>query len=253
MLTVQKLKPQVFEVTLQGIVTKDDIDTMKRELTPVLESEGPIGLVIRAEDWADATADAIAEDMKFEFGQLPQWAKIAKLAMVTDLQAFSALLKWIDPVLPMIDMRSFASTEIEAARAFASDLPGTSPDASGRGIRLLADGSDGVVAFEVDGRITKSDVDAVFAPLQGVLQSDRKVNLLAVFRNWDGFDPALFMDSGLMSNKFGMIGHMERYAIVGAPGWMRSLVQTMAPMMPFEMRFFDAESEAEAHTWVGWT
>lgn len=252
MLTVKELKPQVYELTLKGVVEKADIETMERELTPALKGDGPLGLVIRAEDWTDLTADAMAEDMKFEFGLLPQWAKIAKMAIVTDLQAFSALFRWIDPILPMIEMRAFPSSEAAEAHAFASDLPDRATAGSGPGIKLLADGSNGVVAFEVDGRITEKDVDAVFAPLEGVMESDAKINVLAKFTRWDGFDPALLMDRSTMGSKFGMIGHLKRYAIVGAPAWMRGMVSAMGPMMPFEMRFFEARDEAEARSWVGW-
>lgn len=141
MLTVKELKPHVYELTLKGIVEKADIERMERELAPALKGEGPLGLVVRAEEWRDVTADAMAEDMKFEFGLLTQRAKIAKMAVVTDLQAFSALLKWIDPILPMIGMRSFHSSEVAAAETFASDLSGRASAAGGPGIRLLADGS----------------------------------------------------------------------------------------------------------------
>lgn len=253
MLTVKEIKPNVYELTLRGVLEKSDIETMERELTPALKGDGPLGLIVRAEGWKDITADALAEDMKFEFGLLTQWAKIARMAVVTDLQAFSALLKWIDPILPMIEMRSFGASDVAAAEAFVSDLPERGGAAQGSGITLLADGSDGIVAFEVDGRITGKDVDAVFAPLEKVMKGDAKINVLAKFTRWDGFDPALMTDGSIMGSKFGMIGHMKRYAIVGAPSWMQGIISAMGPAMPFEMRFFDMKDEPAAREWVGWT
>ncbi|WP_299821031.1 STAS/SEC14 domain-containing protein [uncultured Jannaschia sp.] len=251
MLTVKELKPNVYELTLKGVVDKTDIETMERELTPALKGDGPLSLILRAEEWRDITADAMAADMRFEFGLLPQWAKIARMAVVTDLQAFEALMRWVDPIVPMIHMRSFPASEAAAAEAFASDLPDRAAAADGSGIRLLSDGSDGLVAFEVTGRITKSDVDAVFAPLEDVMQGDRKVGVLAKFNDWDGFDPGLFTDAGgMMGSKMGMAGHMTRYAVVGAPGWMRGMVSAMAPMMPFEMRSFEASDAAQAEAWA---
>lgn len=151
MLKVKELQPNVWELTLDGVLEKGDIETMERELTPALKGGHRLGLIVRAEGWKDITADALTEDMKFEFGLLAQWSKIAKMAMVTDLQAFAALLKWVDPILPMIDMKSFPSSEVAAAEAFASDLPDQAEADTGSGITLLADGSDGVIAFEVDG------------------------------------------------------------------------------------------------------
>jgi hypothetical protein len=251
MLKARALKPDVWELTLQGVLDKSDIEVMARELTPVLKGDGPLGLIVRAEGWKDITATAMAEDIKFEFGLLAQWAKIAKMAVVTDLQAISALLKWIDPILPMIDIKSFGSFEIAAAEAFAADLPAKGTAASGGGMKLLADGTNGVLAFEIDGIITKEDARKGMAPLESILWGERQINLFARFTNYGGFDPAILTEGSLMGSKMGAISHVGRYAIVGAPAWMKGLASGVAAMMPFEMRFFDAAEEAAARVWVG--
>lgn len=250
MLKVKELKPNVWELTLDGVLEKSDIQVMERELTPALKGDGPLGLIVRAEGWKDITADAIAEDAKFEFGMLAEWSKVARMALVTDLQAFAALLKWIDPVLPMIEMKSFGSSEVAAAEAFASDLPANVAGEAGSGVTLLSDGSGGLIAYEIDGRITAEDVDKVLKPLEPFLKGDKKVNLLVRFKNYEGFDPALLMDGSLMGSKFGAISHLGRYAIVGAPGWMKTMASGVAPMMPFEMRLFDAADDDAAWAWA---
>ncbi len=250
MLKIKELKPNVWEVTLDGVLEKSDIQTMERELTPALKGDQPLGLIVRAEGWKDITADAMAEDAKFEFGMLAEWSKIAKMALVTDLQAFAALLKWIDPILPMIDMQSFRSSDVAAAEAFVSDVPAKAADGTASGVTLLSDGSDGLIAYEIDGRITAEDVENVLAPLQPFLQGDKKVNLLVRFKTYDGFDPAILMDGSLMGSKFGAIAHLERYAVVGAPDWMKMMASGTASMMPFQMRLFDAADDDAAWTWV---
>ncbi|WP_324754312.1 STAS/SEC14 domain-containing protein [Roseovarius sp. Pro17] len=250
MLKIKELKPNVYEITMQGVLEKSDIETMERELTPVLNGDGPLGLIVRAEGWKDITADAIAEDMKFEFGLLAQWSKIAKMALVTDLQAFAAILKWIDPILPMIDMKSFGSSDVAAAEAFASDLPTKAAVGSDSGVTLLSDGKDGLIAYEIHGRITAEDVDKVLTPLEPHLKGDGKINLLVRFKSYEGFDPAILMDGSLMGTKMSAITHLGRYAIVGAPGWVKTIASGVAPMMPFEMRLFDVTEDAAAWTWV---
>jgi hypothetical protein len=42
------------------------------------------------------TTEALVEDMRFEFSLLPHWAKIARMAVVTEFQASAALLRWVD-------------------------------------------------------------------------------------------------------------------------------------------------------------
>ncbi|WP_099827414.1 STAS/SEC14 domain-containing protein [Oceaniglobus indicus] len=250
MLTVRELKPNVHEITLRGVLEKDDIERMERDLTPVLKGDGPIGLIVRAEDWQDITADALAEDAKFEFGMLARWSKVAKMALVTDLQAFAAVLKWMDPILPMIDMRAFASSEVAAAEAFVSDLPAKPGEATGTGVTLLADGRDGVIAYEIDGRITAADVDRVLAPLDALMQTDDRINLLVRFKSYDGFDPAILIDGSVMGSKMQAINHLGRYAVVGAPKWMAAMAGTVGAMMPFEMRTFDPTEDDAAWSWV---
>jgi hypothetical protein len=250
MITLKELKPNVIELTLEGVLEKRDIEMMERELTPLLEGDGPLGLIVRAEDWRDMTADAIAEDMKFEFGLLSQWSKIAKIALVTDLQAFGALMKWIDPILPMIEMKSFRASEVAAAEAFAADLPRASQAKTGQGITILSDGENGLLAYEVDGTITAEDADKVFCPLEPYLKGDKKINLLVRFKSFDGFDPALLTDGSLMGNKLSAISHVGRYAIVGAPEWMDAMVSSVGAMMPIEIRTFDASEDDDAWAWA---
>jgi hypothetical protein len=250
MLTVKELKPNVWVLTLEGVLEKGDIAIMERDLSPALNSDGPLGLIVRAENWKDLTGDAMAEDAKFEFGMLAQWSKFAKMAFVTDLQALAAVLKWVDPILPMIDMKSFPSSDVAAAEAFAADLPAKKNAAAGSGVTLLSDGKDGVIAYEIDGRITSDDVDKVLAPLEAHMKGDEKINLLVRFKDFDGFDPAILMNGSLIGTKMNAISHLGRYAVVGAPKWVTTMVGSVSAMMPFEMRMFDATEDAAAWIWV---
>lgn len=250
MLKIQELKPNVWELTLEGVLDKGDIQKMERALTPALKGYGPLGLIVRAEGWTDMSADAIAEDAKFEFGLLPEWSKIARMAVVTDLQAFAALLKWIDPILPMIDMKSFASSDVAAAEAFVCDLPAKQAAAAGGGVTLLVDGKEGVIAFEIDGRITTDDVDKLLAPLEAHMNGGEKINLLVRFKDYGGFDPAILANGPLMITKMNAFTHLGRYAVVGAPKWMVAMAGTVGAMMPFEMRTFDTSKDDAAWTWV---
>jgi hypothetical protein len=251
MLTVREIGPRVWELTLDGVVEKADIETMERELTPVLEGDGPLGLIVRAETWADITGDAIAEDARFELGLMNKWAKVAKMAIVSDLQAVAALLRWVDPILPMIDMRSFPASKAAEAEAFVSDLPRSRAEARATGgMTLLSDGSDGVIAYEIDGRISARDVYEMLEPLEACMKGDGKIDLLVRFKEFDGFDPALFGNASLFGAKFGAITHLRRYAVIGAPRWIAAMAGAAAALLPFEMRLFDASEDSAAWTWV---
>jgi hypothetical protein len=249
MLTVKELEPRILEVTLSGVVEKSDIDIMKRELTPALEADGKMGLILRMEDLEDVTGDALIADTRFEMSMLPQWSKVARVAVVTDKQAFEALLNWFDPILPMIEFRTFAPSEANAAESWAADLP-DGDTADGPGMRIVEDGSDGLLVFEIDGKMTEEAVERVFAAFDRAVEKKGKINLMVRVKDYEGFDLGLLADRETMTSKFGAIGKIGRYAVVGAPGWMRAMVQAMGPLMPLEIRAFDTTEDAEARAWA---
>ncbi|MFA8387469.1 MAG: STAS/SEC14 domain-containing protein [Pelagibaca sp.] len=248
MLIVKELKPRIFEITLSGTVEASDIETMKRDLTPALEAEGKMGLVLRMEKLDDVTGDALIADTRFEMSMLPQWSKVARVAVVTDKQAFEALLNWFDPILPMIEFRTFAPGEASAAESWAADLPKT--EAEGPGLRIVEDGSDGLLVFEIDGKLTEEAADRVFAAFDRAVEKHGKINLMVRVKDYEGFDLGLFGDRDFMTSKFGAIGKVGRYAVVGAPGWMRTMIASMGPLIPIEMRAFDMSEDTAARDWA---
>jgi hypothetical protein len=75
--------------------------------------------------------------------------------------------------------------------------------------------------------------------------------MLARVKNLGGFDPDIFMHRRLFSMKITAMLKVERYAIVGAPGWMNKALQTITPIFPqLDMRTFTADKEADAWAWL---
>lgn len=64
-----------------------------------------------------------------------------------------------------------------------------------------------------------------------------------------GFDLGVLGDRHYLASRFGTIGKVCRYAVVGAPGWMRATVQTIGPLMPLEIRAFAAKTDP-ARAWA---
>ena len=52
--------------------------------------------------------------------------------------------------------------------------------------------------------------------------------------------------------KLAAMQKVERYAIVGAPGWMRKILESVNPAFAeIDIRTFPADQEADAWTWLG--
>lgn len=244
MLPVRQRTPPIFEITLSGLVEASDIEIMKRDLTPAPEAEGKMGLVLLMEDLDDVTGDALIADTRFEMSVLPQWSEVARVALVTDKQAFEALLNWLDPFLPMIEFRTFAPSDASAAESWAADLPKT--DAEGPGMSLVEDGLDGLLVFEIDGKMTEEGAGRVCAVFDRAVERHGKINLMVRVDDYEGFDLGLRSGKDTMMSKFGAFGRVGRYAIVGAPGRMRAMIGSLGPLIPIEMGAFDMSEDAAA-------
>lgn len=60
------------------------------------------------------------------------------------------------------------------------------------------------------------------------------------------------MQAGLIPMKLAAIQKVERYAIVGGPGWLRKAVEAVNPLFEeIDMRTFAPEEEEAAWEWLG--
>jgi hypothetical protein len=136
---------------------------------------------------------------------------------------------------------------------WAAEIPaGRTKPGKKTSMRLIRTSKDDVIAFEINGAVSAEAVSSVMAELQQFLDSHDKVRMLAHIKHFGGVDPALFMQSGLMSMKLAAMQKVERYAIVGAPAWMQKAVRAMNPMFPdIDMRPFNEDEQDQAWNWLG--
>ena len=146
----------------------------------------------------------------------------------------------------ILNLGEFLRGYFSSPTAYALYIPGSNPFANGV-LVLTQDGADTLVQVDYDGNKSDAILPRTILRLENVTAT----SLIA--ENFGGFDPAILMDGSVMGSKLGAIGHVGRYAIVGAPSWVKAMVGTVGAMMPFEIRLFDAADEAEARSWVGMT
>jgi hypothetical protein len=119
-------------------------------------------------------------------------------------------------------------------------------------MRIVPTSKDDVLAFEINGVISSAELPGVIGQINAFLGRHDKVRLLGRIKHLGGFDPSIFMQSGLVSMKLAAMQKVERYAVVGAPGWMNRVLETVNPAFPdIDMRTFPADREADAWAWLG--
>ena len=249
MITIEKSPDNVLAIRLSGTVEKSDIEHMEEAFKDKLDAEDRFGLVVDMIDWSDITGDAIAEDTKFEFGLLGKLSRFPRTALVSDKQFPQAIAKFLDPLFPTVEIRTFTAKERDRAVGFASEL--TEVAAQGKhGLRLIDTGNPRLIAFEMEGVLTPDDVERVIAPLQAAFDSNQQIDVLGRITNYRGFDPSIFAQTSILSVKLTSLSHVRRYAIVGAPDWMKNFAGTIFSVLPVDMRLFGSDDEDEAWAWL---
>jgi len=157
--------------------------------------------------------------------------------------------KFLDPLIPAVEIRTFSSSERDQAIAFAAE-PVDPPTEPKHGVTVLETGSPQILGFEIEGRLSKADMDRVVEPLQHAFESDQKIDLIVVWKGGIRFDPSIITDASVISMKLSSVSHIRRYAVVGGPGWMKNVVGTVASALPIDIRVFGSDDEGDAWEWL---
>jgi hypothetical protein len=124
-------------------------------------------------------------------------------------------------------------------------------DTQGSSLRIIDTSRDDTLGFEIDGRLTEAELHAFAEQVNAFLKEGRPKRMLGRFRHYDGFElPALF-DREYLTMKLGLLGALERYAIVGGPAWLAFAVRALDPLFAVEVRHFEPEEEEAAWAWIG--
>ncbi|WP_206452847.1 SpoIIAA family protein [Aurantimonas marina] len=240
----------VLAFRLSGKVTGDDIARYKTLLEAMLKAHDAISLCVDITGLSDMEGDALIAGMKADLELLSHLRQFRRGALISDKEWPRALTGFFGPLFPNFEMKSFAPEQYDEALKWAAEPP-AAPKSDNPAVRFLPTSRNDVLGFELDGVISEKEFPAVLARINALFDSHEKVRLLGRIKHLGGFDPAILMQSGLISMKLAAMRKVERYAIVGAPGWMTKMISAMNPLFnDVDMQTFPAEREADAWAWV---
>ncbi len=232
-------------------LTGEDIKKYKFILDEKLINHDQLSMVVDFTGLSDMNADAFVEGTKADLELLRHINRFTRFAFVSGKEWPHALIGFMSALFPTVEMKVFPSDERNEAIRWASELPKAGkfqPPA----FRFLPTSKDDVLAFEINGVISEKEMPEVIKTFEIFLERHQKVRLLNRIKRFGGIDPAIFMQSGLLSIKLAAIQKVERYAIVGAPGWMCKVIETVNPAFAdMDMRTFPEDRESEAWAWLG--
>jgi SpoIIAA-like len=235
---------------LSGKLTGDDVKKYKNVFDQKLANHKHIGICVDLTGLSDMSAEAMIEDVKAEFELFTHLNQLSRCAVVSDKEWPQAVINLMKPLFPTFEMKGFTPNQCAEAIGWAAlaEAPKTVPPA----LRFFPTSKHDVLAFEINGVISSQEMPSIIKEFETFLERHEKVRLLNRIKHFGGIDPAVFMQSGLISMKLAAMQKVERYAVVGAPGWMRKIIETVNPAFPdLDMRTFSADEEADAWVWIG--
>ena len=117
--------------------------------------------------------------------------------------------------------------------------------------RIATDRPD-LYAFEIRGEVSAEAMESMARTMNAAFDAhDDKVDMLLVFRGFDGSEPGATFDLEVVASRVRALTNVARYVVVGAPESAATMIETMAKLMPVEAHTFPLERIAEAWTLLG--
>jgi hypothetical protein len=238
---------------LSGELTADDVEKSTKALTDALKDKERINIFTEVDGAITFTLEGLWKDLVNSVSNFGLRKKIFRLAVVSGSEIYAFLLRIEGLVFSSIEMRVFSPEQREEAFAWASKEPEPlpRPEPPRRAIHFLQTTNPNVFAYEVNGRVIEKDIEETVRELKSFFERTEKANILLRMKNFSGFDLSAFLNDDLYRVKFQALSKVERYAVIGAPTWMRNFLEIIDPAFKLKIRVFDVEDENAAWEWVG--
>ena len=253
MLEILEAPKHLVAFKLSKQLTAEDVDGSTKALTDALKDQERINIFAEIDASVSLTLEGLWRDLVNSVNSFGLIKKVSRLAVVSGSQVYSALLRVEGLVFSSIEMRVFRPEQRDEAFAWASKEPEAlpKPEPPKPAIHFLQTTSDSVFAYEIDGRVSDADIKDALKELKSKFDHHEKVNVLVRMKNFKGFDLSALLNDELYRVKYQSLSKVERYAVVGAPTWMRNFLELIDPAFSLKIQVFEPEDEEAAWEWVG--
>ena len=120
MIEILDAPDHVVALRLSGRLSGPDMDALTEAVEAKLARHERIGIVADLTPLAGLTLEALAKDIRYNISKLGDWKRFPREAVITDNSWMRAAMSALDPLVPHVEVRSFAPAERDAAVAWAS-------------------------------------------------------------------------------------------------------------------------------------
>ncbi|MDC8753643.1 STAS/SEC14 domain-containing protein [Erythrobacter sp. sf7] len=246
MIDIERISPKAHRMAVYGEITPDD--TAKFVAFAKAQNEAGEGgnILIDMVSMAGFSWAAVAEELA-HVPALMQWLyRLDRIALVADEGWIRSMARLESALLPGVVYAVYDADEAEAARAWV--LEESNRPHSGA-VQARDKGTD-VVVIELTGRLDRTEAENGLDLVRARLDMSGARKLMVVVRKWHGFDPDAALSTHVMQGKIELLARLDRYALVGGPGWLRQMADTFGPLVKPEVRSFADGEDAAALAWL---
>ena len=240
--------PGTVSFAVTGRITAEDIECIYEKVDEALSDAAAVHLYAEIEDFSGLDLEALRTSLSHGAKLLGQLGRLGRIAVVSEHKWIRTLARFESAVLPKVTYRIFEPDQRAAALDWVEgreDLP------YGHAMRVIDTDSDDVMGFEIDGHIGRAEMDAFAHQVNAKSADHAPRGVLVRYKSYRGIDPSAVFDREYIKMKLGLMDHLERYAVVGAPDWMREMVGLARAAFDVDFQTFDLDDEDDAWEWLG--
>ena len=107
-----------------------------------------------------------------------------------------------------------------------------------------------LLAFEVRDKITKGDIEWMASIVDGAMRAHDKIDMLIIMSHFQGAEFGATFDGYAIGVEARSVAHIRRYVVVGAPAFVKAMINLSGLILPVETKTFELEEEQAAWAWV---
>jgi hypothetical protein len=122
-------------------------------------------------------------------------------------------------------------------------------DLSRRIVPVPSDRSD-LLIFEIRNRISEADMTWMAGEVDQAIERHNRIDLMLIMTNFEGADIGAVFNGDAASVSLRSLRHLRKYAVIGAPVWARTMIESLKWLTPVEERTFALHEAEAAWTWI---
>ena len=250
MLKLEKIEgTDIFEFSIDGDIDKESVEEFYKLLELKAEQHQKMKLLGTINEFPGF------KDFKTFSSTLKMKVKavrnIGKYAILSDKEWIETLLPTGNFLTPGIPMKQFDLDERKKAIAWLEkdDVKTYKEDEYLSKLDIKNIKGTNIYSFTIDGKIDEGGMTALYNILKNK-KHEGKINLLATYKDFDGFDSFRAFTEGLKVD-FGALGNVEKYAIVTDRKWVHKLAEIESKILSgISMKGFALDEADKALEWI---